>query len=101
MIAATHSIRVRKAILVMTMAGLLAVIVASSQLRSVHKAREAVLREDLHTVRTAINSYMKDRGQPPQSLDELVLTGYLKAVPGAPLDKYKHLYADSYPNSYK
>ena len=88
MISATYSIRVRKAIIVTTMAGLLGVIVASSQLRSVHKAREAVLREDLHTVRAAINSYTKDTGQAPKSLDELVLTGYLKSIPGVPLDKY-------------
>ncbi|WP_158823362.1 hypothetical protein [Granulicella sp. S156] len=87
MISARHSIRVRKAIVVMAMTGLLGV-AASSQLRSVNKAREAVLREDLHTVRTAINSYTRDRGQAPQSLEELVLTGYLKTVPGAPPDKH-------------
>jgi len=88
MIAATHSIRVRKAIIVMTVAGLLGVIVASSQLRSVHKAREAVLREDLYTVRTAINNYTRARGQAPKSLDDLVVTGYLKAIPGASPDKH-------------
>ena len=88
MISARHSTRVRKAIVVMTMTGLLGGVAASSQLRSANKARETVLREDLHTVRAAINSYTKDRGQAPKSLDDLVLTGYLKAIPGVPLDKY-------------
>ena len=88
MISAGHSTRVRKAIIVMTMTGLLGGVAASSQLRSVNEAREAVLIEDLHTVRAAINSYTRDRGQAPKSLDDLVLTGYLKAIPGVPPNKY-------------
>ena len=87
MIAATHSNRVRKAVIVM-MTGVLGVIAATIQLRSVDRAREAVLREDLHTVRAAIDSYTKDRGQAPRSLNDLVSTGYLKAIPGAPLGTY-------------
>ena len=87
MIAATHSNRVRKAVIVM-MTGVLGVIAATIQLRSVDSAREAVLREDLYAVRTAIDSYTKDKGQAPRSMDDLVATGYLKAISGAPLDTY-------------
>ena len=87
MIAATHSNRVRKAVIVM-MTGVLGVIAATIQLRSVDRAREAVLREDLYALRTAIDSYTRDRGQAPRSLNDLVSTGYLKAIPGVPLDTY-------------
>jgi general secretion pathway protein G len=88
MIGATDSILSRKTIIVVTVAGILGLIAASNQLRSVHKAREAVLREDLHTVRTALDSYTKDRGKAPPSMDDLVVAGYLKTIPGAPLDTY-------------
>ena len=88
MIVARDSIRGRKTIIVATMAGLLGVFGASSELRAVNKAREAVLREDLYAVRTAIDSYTKDRGKAPQSMDDLAIAGYLKAIPGTPLDTY-------------
>ena len=88
MIVSRDSIRGRKTIIVATMAGLLGVFGASSELRAVNKAREAVLREDLYAVRTAIDSYTKDRGLAPRSLNDLVSTGYLKAIPDAPLDTY-------------
>ena len=88
MIVARDSIRGRKTIIVVALAGLLGVIGASSKLRAVNQAREAVLREDLSAVRTAIDSYTKDRGKAPQSMDDLVIAGYLKAIPGTPLDTY-------------
>ena len=40
--------------------------------------REAVLREDLHVMRDAIDSYTNDKNKAPQSLDDLVTGGYLK-----------------------
>ena len=42
------------------------------------------MKEDLHTMRTAIDSYTVDREQAPQSLDDLVQAGYLKAIPVDP-----------------
>jgi general secretion pathway protein G len=53
--------------------------------RNVHAAKEAVLREDLQVLRTAIGSYTVDKQKAPQSLDDLVQAGYLKAVPKDPL----------------
>jgi len=47
-------------------------------------AKEAVLREDLQVMRTAIGSYTVDKQKSPQSLDDLVTAGYLKAVPKDP-----------------
>ncbi len=71
--------------IVMTIIGLLAAIAIPSYVRSVQKAREAVLKEDLHTLRTAIDSYTVDKEKAPQSLDDLVQAGYLKAIPKDPM----------------
>lgn len=72
-------------IIVMTIIGLLTAIAIPSYLNSVRKAREAVLREDLHTMRGAIDSYTVDKEQAPQSLDDLVQAGYLKSMPVDPM----------------
>jgi len=48
-------------------------------------AREAVLREDLQTMRTAIDNYTMDKLQAPQSLQDLVDAHYLHAVPKDPV----------------
>ena len=72
-------------IIVMTIIGLLTAIAIPSYVNSVKKAREAVLREDLHTMRSAIDSYTVDKEQAPQSLDDLVQAGYLKTIPVDPM----------------
>ena len=72
-------------IIVMTIIGLLTAIAIPSYLASVRKAREAVLREDLHTMRGAIDSYTVDKEQAPQSLDDLIQAGYLKSMPIDPM----------------
>ena len=72
-------------IIVMTIIGLLTAIAIPSYLTSVKKAREAVLREDLHTLRGSIDSYTIDREKAPQSLDDLVQAGYLKSMPIDPM----------------
>ncbi|MGC2161386.1 MAG: hypothetical protein WA634_05740, partial [Silvibacterium sp.] len=52
---------------------------------SIRNAKEAVLREDLHVMRNAIDSYTMDKGKAPQSLDDLVQAGYMKAIPQDPM----------------
>jgi len=52
---------------------------------AIKNAREAVLREDLHIMRAAIDSYTMDKQKAPQSLDDLVQEGYLKTIPEDPL----------------
>ena len=71
--------------IVMTIIGILASIAIPSYIRAVQKAKEATLREDLHTIRTAIDSYTVDKEKAPQSLDDLVQAGYLKAIPNDPM----------------
>ena len=71
--------------IVMIIIGVLAAIAVPSYLSSVRKAKEAVLKEDLHTMRSAIDSYTVDKSKAPQSLNDLVEAGYLKAIPKDPI----------------
>jgi general secretion pathway protein G len=52
---------------------------------SLVKAREAVLRQDLFTLRSLISQYTLDKQKAPQSLDDLVQGGYLKVIPKDPM----------------
>jgi general secretion pathway protein G len=53
--------------------------------RSIQGARESVLKEDLQTMRQAIDNYTLDKQQAPQSLQDLVDGHYLRSVPVDPV----------------
>ena len=72
-------------IIVMTIIAILASIAIPSYMGAIKSAKEAVLKEDLHVMRNAIDSYTMDKGKAPQSLDDLVQTGYLKSIPTDPI----------------
>ena len=72
-------------IIVMAIIAILASIAVPSYLSSMRAAKEAVLKEDLHVMRNAIDSYTMDKGKAPQSLDDLVQAGYLKSIPTDPI----------------
>ncbi len=55
--------------------------------QSILHARESVLRNDLYVIRSAIDQYTLDKQRAPQSLDDLVQAGYLKAIPEDPFTK--------------
>lgn len=57
--------------------------------RVVQKAREAVLLQDLQTMRQAIDHYTLDKQQAPQSLEDLVEAHYLRDVPVDPICRQK------------
>jgi general secretion pathway protein G len=73
--------------IVMVVIGLLAAIAIPSYTNNIRNAKEAVLKEDLHTMRTAIDSYTVDKQKAPESLDDLVQAGYLKSMPVDPFTK--------------
>jgi general secretion pathway protein G len=52
---------------------------------SLIKSREAVLRQDLFTLRSLISQYTLDKQKAPQSLDDLIQGGYLKVLPKDPM----------------
>jgi general secretion pathway protein G len=49
------------------------------------QAREAVLRQNLFQLDSLIEQYRLDKGQSPQSLDDLVTAGYLPKLPVDPM----------------
>jgi len=53
--------------------------------QSLVKSREAVLRQDLFTLRSLISQYTLDKQKAPQSLDDLAQGGYLKVIPKDPM----------------
>ena len=71
--------------IVMAIIGVLAMVAVPKYITAIKHAREAVLREDLHTLRAAIDSYTMDKQKAPQSLDDLIQDGYLKVVPTDPM----------------
>ena len=52
---------------------------------SVERSREAVLKQDLHIMRDAIDKYFADRGRYPLTLEELAEKRYLRRVPPDPI----------------
>ncbi|HEY2861559.1 MAG TPA: prepilin-type N-terminal cleavage/methylation domain-containing protein [Terracidiphilus sp.] len=76
-------------LIVMVIIATLAAIAIPSYTRNVKAAREAVLKEDLRTLRTAIGSYTVDKQQAPQSLNDLVSGGYIHEVPKDPMTNQK------------
>jgi general secretion pathway protein G len=49
------------------------------------RSREAVLKNDLFELRKLISQYTLDKQKAPQSLDDLVSGGYIKAIPKDPM----------------
>jgi general secretion pathway protein G len=70
---------------VMLIIAILAAVAIPVFMQSIRNAREAALKEDLHVMRDAIDSYTMDKNQAPQSLDDLVQSGYLKKIPTDPM----------------
>jgi general secretion pathway protein G len=53
--------------------------------KSILRSKEAVLRNNLFTMRQVIDEYTMDKGKAPQALEDLVSEGYLRAVPVDPI----------------
>ena len=81
--------------IVMAVISILLTIAIPAYLQSIKRAKEAVLKEDLHTMRTAIDQYTVDKEKAPQSLDDLVQAGYLKIVPIDPMSNLRDTWVTS------
>jgi general secretion pathway protein G len=53
--------------------------------RSILRARETILKNNLFTLRTVIDEYTYDKQKAPQTLQDLVSEGYLREVPLDPM----------------
>jgi general secretion pathway protein G len=72
-------------VVVMAIIALLVSIAAPRYFRSVERARESVLRENLVLMRDAIDKYNSDNGHYPATLEELAAKRYMRSVPDDPL----------------
>ena len=53
--------------------------------RTIIRAKESVLKNNLFTLRTVIDNYTYDKQKAPQSLQDLVSEGYLREIPIDPM----------------
>ena len=71
--------------IVITIVIILAAIALPQYQRTIMHAREAVLRDDLHKMRTLLDQYAADKGKLPQSLDDLITEHYVRELPVDPV----------------
>jgi general secretion pathway protein G len=75
--------------IVMTIIFILLGIAAVRYDKSVLRAHEAVLHQDLQALRQAIDNYTLDKEAAPQSLEDLQSAGYVHFVPTDPITHAK------------
>lgn len=85
---------------VMLIISILLAIAVPSFISSIRSAREAALRQDLHTMRDAIEQYTEDKQAAPQSLDDLVQAGYLRSLPIDPMTRSSSTWVTAQSDSY-
>ena len=76
-------------LVVVAIIGILAGVVVGQYRRSIIKAKEAVLKENLFNTRNSINLYFADKGKYPFDLTSLVDDKYLRDVPYDPITQSK------------
>ena len=74
-------------LIVMAIIGTLLTIAVPRYFRALEHAREAVLKEDLSTLREAIDKYYADLNEYPDTLTALVDKHYVRSVPVDPFTK--------------
>jgi general secretion pathway protein G len=67
----------------------LAAITLPQYQKTIMHTREAVLKEDLRSMRSLIDQFAADKGRLPQSLDDLVSGGYMREIPVDPFTGQK------------
>jgi general secretion pathway protein G len=71
-------------IVVVTIVGILASVALVNVRYAQRKAREAVLKDSLHNIRKAIDTYYGDKQKYPSNLEDLV-PNYLRSLPADPI----------------
>lgn len=72
-------------LVVMAIVALLLALALPRYFGHIDKSREVILKQDLTTMRDAIDKFHGDKGRYPQSLEELVEARYLRAIPIDPI----------------
>ena len=74
-------------LVVMAIIATLLTIAVPRYFRSLQRSREAVLKQDLTTLRESIDKFYGDTGKYPQTLAVLVEKRYLRSIPVDPIAK--------------
>ncbi len=74
-------------LVVMAIIATLLTIAVPRYFRSLQRSREAVLKQDLATLRDSIDKFQGDTGKYPQTLAVLVEKRYLRSIPVDPIAK--------------
>src|SRR5438552_2304401 len=72
-------------IIVMAIISILVSIAVPIYQKSLLRTKESLLKNNLFTLRTVIDEYTFDKQKAPQTLQDLVSEGYLRAVPIDPI----------------
>ena len=72
-------------LIVISLVMILVAIAVPNYQRSIMRAKESVLKQDLFQLRSLISQYTLDKQKAPQALDDLVSAGYLKQIPIDPM----------------
>ncbi len=79
-----HGFTLMEILVVISITLILVSIAIPAYNRTITRARETVLKQDLFTLRSVINQYTDDKEKAPQSLSDLVSAGYLSRIPVDP-----------------
>ncbi len=74
-------------LIVMTIMAIMASVAIPKFMSHIRSARETRLQQDLMVMRDSIDKYTVDKEKAPQSLQDLVTGGYLRALPEDPITK--------------
>jgi general secretion pathway protein G len=72
-------------IIVLTIISIILTLAIPIYQKSLIRARETVLKNNLFTLRTVIDEYTYDKQKAPQDLRDLVDAGYLRSIPIDPM----------------
>jgi general secretion pathway protein G len=72
-------------IIVVALIGIIAGMIVPNLIDRPKRAKEAVLRSNLMTIRDTLDQYYGDKGHYPESLEALVEAGYFRIVPNDPI----------------
>jgi len=81
----TRGFTLLELMIVLTIIAILASIAVPMYQATILRAKEAVLKENLHSLRSVIDQYAADKRTAPQSLEDLIAAGYLREVPEDPI----------------
>ena len=85
-------------LVVMTIIATLLTLAVPRYFNSLDKSKEAVLRQDLATMRDAIDKYVADKGKYPESLESLAQDKYLRNIPVDPITERSDTWLTSTPD---